>query len=110
MRPNGGREDVEAAKGARPRNPGAAELEPPPRELRERLLADISAGLPFSTLEPRLNALMQRHERYATRTGDTFYLVRTACNIGMRLLRGGDTPERRAAKRGARARASRAAI
>jgi tetratricopeptide (TPR) repeat protein len=91
------REDVEAVPDARP-EPRAAELEPPPRELREALLADISAGRPFSTLEPRLNALMQRHERYATRTGDTFYLVRTACNVGMRLLRGGDAPERRAAK------------
>lgn len=92
------REDVEAVRGAhveaRP-----AELEPPPRELREALLADISANRPFNVLEPRLNALMQRHERYATRTGDLFYLVRTACNIGMRLLSGGgDVPERRAAK------------
>jgi len=61
-------------------------------------LADISGGKPFSTIEPRLRTLMQRHEGYAIRTGDTFYLVRTACNIGMRLLRErGDTPERRAA-------------
>lgn len=79
--------------------PRAAELEPPPRELHEALLAEISAERPFSAIEPRLNMLMHRHESYATRTGDTFYLVRTACNVGMRLVRsGGDVPERRAAK------------
>jgi tetratricopeptide (TPR) repeat protein len=90
------REDVEAVQGAH-LEPRAGELEPPPREQRELLLADISAGKPFSALSPRLNVLMQRHERYATRTGDTFYLVRTACNIGMRLLRGGNEPVRHAA-------------
>jgi tetratricopeptide (TPR) repeat protein len=90
------REDVEVVRGAHI-EPRAGELEPPSRELREALLAHIHAGRPFSTLEPRLRALMQRHERYATRTGDTFYLVRTSCNIGMQLLRGGDVPERRAA-------------
>ena len=90
-------EDVEAVQGAHI-EPRAAELEPPPRELHEALLADISNGRSFNTFESRLNALMQRHERYATRTGDTFYLVRTACNIGMRLLRGGNAPEKCAAK------------
>ncbi|GIK80554.1 MAG: hypothetical protein M5U07_04645 [Xanthobacteraceae bacterium] len=91
------REDVEVIQFARA-GARAGELEPPPRELHETLLADISANRSFKVLEPRLNALMVRHERYAIRTGETFYLVRTACNIGMRLLRGGDAPERRAAK------------
>jgi hypothetical protein len=91
------REDVEAVPGARP-EPRAAELEPPPREMLQSVLADIEAEKPFSGIGPRLQALIAGHERYATRTGDTFYLVRTACNIGMRLLRGGDAPERRAAK------------
>ncbi|MBS0532416.1 MAG: hypothetical protein JSR72_00025 [Proteobacteria bacterium] len=91
------RDDVDAVQGAHI-EPRSDELDPPPRALREALLADISADRPFNTLESRLNTLMQRHERYATRTGDTFYLVRTACNIGMQLLRGDDLPERRAAK------------
>lgn len=92
------RDDVEAVQGAKLES-RAAELEPPAREMHEALLADISAKRPFNTVEPRLSALVQRHERYAIRTGDTFYLVRTACNVGMQLLRGGgDVPERRTAK------------
>jgi tetratricopeptide (TPR) repeat protein len=90
------REDAEAVQGGRP-DSRPTELEPPPHETREALLSGISAELKFNTLEPRINKLMQQHERYAARTGDTFYLVRTACNIGMRLLRGGDVPQRRAA-------------
>jgi len=53
---------------------------------------------PLRVLAPQIDTVIRKNERYATRTGDTFYLVRTACNIGMRLLRGGDVPERRAAK------------
>lgn len=91
------REDVEAVKGTHLVS-RSAELQPPPADLHETLLQDIRAGNAFSGIEQRLSILMRRHEGYATRTGDTFYLVRTACNIGMRLLRGGDAPARRAAK------------
>jgi tetratricopeptide (TPR) repeat protein len=90
------REDVESIKGVH-LELRAAELEPPPREQRQALLADISAGKPFQMLEPRVRALMQRHERYAIRTGDAFYVVRSACNVGMSLLRGGDALAQRAA-------------
>jgi tetratricopeptide (TPR) repeat protein len=89
------REDVEAVQDARS-EPLAAELEPPPREMLQAVLAGIEAGEPFSAVGPRLQVLMAGHERYATRTGDTFYLVRTACNIGMRLLREGNDLVRRA--------------
>ena len=91
------REDVDAARGIELKS-RAANFEPPPREAREKILKEISDGNSLNSLEPRINALMQRHEQYATRTGDTFYMVRTACNIGRQLLQGGDEPNRRAAK------------
>ncbi len=91
------REDVEAVEGEH-LEPRSAELEPPPREQLGALLADIRAKKPFSAIETRLRIFMRRHEVYANRTGDTFYLVRTACNIGNQLIdHGGDVPERRAA-------------
>ena len=92
------REDVEAVKGAQVA-PLAAELQPPPIELRDSLLADIRSEKPLSTFKIRLDNLFQRHERYATRTGDTFYPVRTACYIGKRLLQGGELSERAAKAR-----------
>jgi tetratricopeptide (TPR) repeat protein len=92
------REDVDAIRGAHV-EPRAAEWAPPQRELREVLLSDIDSGKAYTgAFHSRLETLMERHERYATCTGDTFYLVRTACNIGMHLLRGSDMPKRRAAK------------
>ena len=33
------------------------------------------------------------HRRYADATGDVFYLVRTACNVGMRLIENGPSSE-----------------
>ena len=88
-------EDVDFIRDARAK-PRAAELEPPPRELLQSVLGDIEAKKPFSGLRPRLQALIAGHERYASITGDTFYLVRTACNIGTQLLREGDDFVRRA--------------
>ena len=73
-----------------------ARLEPPPREAHEELLRALDRE-PLAKLEPRLRRLMAGHEHYAERTGDTFYLVRTACNLGKHLLRSGDEPQRRAA-------------
>jgi tetratricopeptide (TPR) repeat protein len=39
---------------------------------------------------------MQAHRRYADITGDVYYLVRTASNVGMRLIQSGDDSECRA--------------
>jgi tetratricopeptide (TPR) repeat protein len=60
-------------------------IEPPPREVREAILRD--GGQPVVDLRPRIQQLMQAHQSYADHTGDIYYLVRTACNIGMRLIR-----------------------
>lgn len=97
------REDVEAIKNEHI-EPRQGNLAPPPRDLLVSLLADIAANKPFRLVEPRLRALIKGHENYASRTGDTFHVVRTTCNVGMRLLRGGDAPERRASIAGELAR------
>jgi tetratricopeptide (TPR) repeat protein len=60
-----------------------------------------SLGRPLDTVGPSIQKLMHRQRRYAEATGDVFYLVRTACNVGMRLIENGAAAERRA--RGGRA-------
>jgi tetratricopeptide (TPR) repeat protein len=71
---------------------GRASVEPPAPTMREAILRDISQ--PIAALKPRIAALMAGHRRYAEATGDAFYLVRTACNVGMQLLRKGTEPAR----------------
>lgn len=58
---------------------------PPPAKQRTDILDDIAQ--PVALLEPRIRALMAAHQHYADASGDTFYLVRTACNIGQQLLK-----------------------
>lgn len=92
----GWREDLEipAGGGAAPRQRGGGALEPP--EARERQSILDKAGQPLASLSRDIETLMRGHRRYADRTGDVFYLVRTACNVGMRLLENGPTAERAA--------------
>jgi tetratricopeptide (TPR) repeat protein len=71
-------------------------IEPPAREAHERILRD--SAMPIGNLRPRIADLLRRHRRYADATGDVFYLVRTACNIGMRLI---ETNPAERAERGA---------
>lgn len=87
------REDVDLHPASRATAGGGAS-EPPAREDRERILEDI--GTRHVGLAPRIERLMQAHRRYADTTGDVFYLVRTACNVGMRLIKSGDDSERQA--------------
>ena len=75
-----------ASMGSAPPSERRRAIEPPPREARERILRDV-ATRPIETLEPRIERLLTSHRRYADATGDLYYLVRTACNVGMRLLR-----------------------
>lgn len=72
--------------------PSIGPTKPPVREEREAVLREI--GRPLPGLARRIDDLMKRHKRYADHTGDVFYLVRTACNIGMRLLENGSRDER----------------
>jgi tetratricopeptide (TPR) repeat protein len=69
-------------------------FEPPPREMHETILRDV--GTPVAGLRLRIDRLRNGHRRYADASGDTYYLVRTACNVGMRLLR--ENPPERAAR------------
>lgn len=69
--------------------------EPPARGQHEAILRDITR--PLTGLAPRIQTLMSGHRQYADLTGDVFFLVRTACNVGMRLIQAG-SPEERSAR------------
>jgi hypothetical protein len=48
---------------------------------------------PLRNIGPDLKNLIAQYERYAEATGDNYYLVRSANNIGMRLIEFGPTDE-----------------
>jgi tetratricopeptide (TPR) repeat protein len=79
--------------------PKGITIEPPAREEHEIVLRRIAEN--YSNLKSALDTLLARHKTYADKTGDVFYLVRTACNVGMRLINRG--PESEGHVRGARA-------
>ncbi|MGH7785049.1 MAG: tetratricopeptide repeat protein, partial [Candidatus Binatia bacterium] len=81
-------------------------IEPPTREEREKLLASLA--LPMQSFEPRMKTLMLRLRRYADATGDTYHIVHSSCNIGMRLLE--NNPAEIVARGEAAARLARQAI
>ena len=60
-------------------------VDPPSREMHEAVLKAVA--LPIDTLTERVDRLRAAHRRYADATGDTYFLVRTACNVGMQLLK-----------------------
>jgi tetratricopeptide (TPR) repeat protein len=84
------REDVEVTSARH--WPKAAVMEPPPREALEQILR--KANDPIASLSAAIDRLIMGHRRYAEATGDVFYLVRTACNVGMRLIERGPASER----------------
>ena len=66
--------------------------EPIPKREWEAVLRKV--GEPLEKVRPEIEKLMRRQRRYADAAGDFFYLVRTACNFGMRLLEKGPEGER----------------
>jgi tetratricopeptide (TPR) repeat protein len=78
---------------------GRRVLQPVALEEWKPLLESLRS--PYPSIASKLDHLMAAQRRYADFTGDVFYLVRTACNFGMRLLKTGDVGEAR--KRGAHA-------
>ncbi|MDF3063863.1 MAG: hypothetical protein K0S06_3972 [Microvirga sp.] len=86
------RDDVEVTS-VRQRRTSAA-MEPPPRETLEQILRKVND--PIASFSAAIDRLIAGHRRYADATGDVFYLVRTACNIGMRLIYRGQASEREA--------------
>ncbi|MCA3444434.1 MAG: hypothetical protein INF52_13855 [Rhodobacter sp.] len=87
------RKDVDLYPASRTMFGGGAAEPPAPGE-RKSILQEI--GTRHLGLAPRIERLMQAHRRYADKTGDVFFLVRTACNVGMRLIKSGDDSECRA--------------
>ena len=81
---------IDPAKRKSPERHGAAE--PVPKREWESVLR--SADKPLDRVAPEIDKLMRRQRRYADATGDFFFLVRTACNFGMRLLEKGSETER----------------
>jgi tetratricopeptide (TPR) repeat protein len=67
-------------------------IEPPPPDEHQNILRAMDA--PMSQLRPRIERLLAGHRRYAEATGDVYYLVRTACNVGMRLIKANPTERR----------------
>ena len=78
------REDIDL--GDRKISAPVGEVSPPDASLHEAILEAIDRARPYQRLQSQIAALIGQHERYASRTGDTFFLVRTACNIGRKLL------------------------
>ena len=76
---------VRAGQRPAPSGRGRA-IEPLPLARTQAVLE--AAARPLSQVRPMVDRLLSDQLRYADATGDTFYLIRTACNVGMRLLRG----------------------
>lgn len=72
---------------------GRSMLEAPDPAMRNSLLRDIAK--PVDEISARLDRMMEAYVHHAERSGDVFYLVRTACNVGKRLLSTGAEAERR---------------
>ncbi|MFD2249553.1 hypothetical protein FHS82_004003 [Pseudochelatococcus lubricantis] len=53
-----------------------------------------SVDQPLDQIRTPIETIMRRQQRYADVSGDVFYLVRTACNFGMRLIEKGPPDER----------------
>jgi len=76
------------------RAPKKTTILPPPREPLDALLLHAEEPLNKIILEAR--RVIALRERFAEVTGDSHFLVRSACNLGMRLLESGPLAERRA--------------
>jgi len=69
-------------------------IEPPPLEAVQAVIARLDEPTPKIAMEVR--QVISARERHAQLTGDSDFLVRSACNIGMRLLETGDAEEQSA--------------
>lgn len=83
--------DSARSKSLSPRRTDSAVGPVPKREWSKVLR---SVGEPLDRVGPEIEKLMRRQRRYADQTGDFFFLVRTGCNFGMRLLERAPDSER----------------
>lgn len=70
-------------------DPARPSFEPPARDLHEGLIEALKGGRPFRMLEGRLKQLLEAHRLYASRSGDSDFLVKTFCNVGQKLIESG---------------------
>ena len=70
------------------RSPHISAPKLPTRSAMQSLLQ--RADNAFLSVRNEIEALVNKYQHYAEVTGDSYYLVRTACNIGMALLVGTD--------------------
>ena len=82
---------LDPAKRKSPSRTGS-DADPVPKHEWEVVLRSI--GNPLDSIRPEIERLMRRQRHYAEVTGDIFFLVRTSCNFGMRLLEKGPEAER----------------
>jgi len=86
------REDVDIHPDARTVARNIFFAEPVPMNEWQSVLRSVAQ--PLDEIKMRVETLMNRQRRYADVSGDVFYLVRTACNFGMRLIEMGAQDER----------------
>jgi len=67
-------------------------IPPPSLDAIQHILA--RAAEPLRKISPEIRRIIAEAARYAEVTGESHYLVRTACNVGMRLLESGPQSER----------------
>jgi tetratricopeptide (TPR) repeat protein len=65
----------------------AHHFEPPAFDLTQDIISKLQNKAGFSDIQDRLTNLVERHENYATASGDDYYLVRAFCYVGQNLLR-----------------------
>jgi tetratricopeptide (TPR) repeat protein len=64
-------------------------LSPVPKEAWEPVIKAIERDEDFAKLGPRIDGILSKQRHYAEGTGDSYFLVRTFTNIGMRLIQHG---------------------
>lgn len=67
----------------------AMTLSPVPKQAWEPIVKAIEQEEDFARMLPRMDEILNRQRRYAEGTGDSYFLVRTFTNFGMRLIQHG---------------------
>ncbi len=86
------REDVDIHPNERAVSRTIFSTEPVPMSEWQPVLNSVEQ--PLDQIRTPIETIMRRQQRYADVSGDVFYLVRTACNFGMRLIEKGAPDER----------------
>lgn len=63
-----------------------------PPHVREALMERVRRPEPLLAIQKAVETLVKERQRYAEVTGDSYYLVTTACSFGMQVIEGEDDP------------------